>query len=59
MWVLGRYFPTAVFLSDALNHASMVRGMLHAGVERQVFPHNDVDAVARALSARCRRAAPP
>ena len=40
--VLPRLFPGLVILSDALNHASMIEGIRHAGCERHIFRHNDV-----------------
>jgi 5-aminolevulinate synthase len=39
---LGRLIPDCVIFSDALNHASMIEGIRHAGCERRVFRHNDV-----------------
>ena len=39
--VMARLFPGLVILSDALNHASMIEGIRHAGCERHVFRHND------------------
>ena len=40
--VMARLFPGLVILSDALNHASMIEGIRHAGCERHVFAHNDL-----------------
>lgn len=40
---LGRLIPDCVIFSDALNHASMIEGIRHAGCERRVFRHNDID----------------
>ena len=40
--VLPRLFPGLVILSDALNHASMIEGIRHAGCERHIFRHNDM-----------------
>ena len=40
--VMERLFPGLVILSDALNHASMIEGIRHAGCERHVFAHNDL-----------------
>lgn len=40
--VLGRRLPEPVFLSDELNHASMILGMRASGAQRRVFRHNDV-----------------
>jgi 8-amino-7-oxononanoate synthase len=38
-------------LSDALNHASLIDGIRMSGARRLVFPHNDLEAVERALRA--------
>ena len=40
--VTAKLFPGLVILSDALNHASMIEGIRHAGCERHVFRHNDL-----------------
>ena len=39
---LGKLLPGLVVFSDALNHASMIEGIRHGGVEKRVFRHNDV-----------------
>ncbi len=39
---LPQLFPGLVILSDAMNHASMIQGIRHAGCERHVFRHNDM-----------------
>ena len=41
-----------VIFSDERNHASLIDGIRLSAAERVVFPHNDVEALARALSAR-------
>ena len=46
---LGKLLPGAVIFSDELNHASMINGIRHAGCERQIFRHNDVEDLARKL----------
>ena len=44
-------FPEAgdTILSDERNHASLIDGIRLSGVKRVVFPHTDVDALARVL----------
>lgn len=39
---LGKLLPGLIVFSDALNHASMIEGIRHAGVEKRVFRHNDM-----------------
>jgi 5-aminolevulinate synthase len=46
---LARLFPGLVILSDALNHASMIEGIRHAGCERHIFRHNDMADLRRLL----------
>ncbi|WP_371495361.1 5-aminolevulinate synthase [Kitasatospora sp. NBC_00374] len=41
LYVLGRHLPDPVFLSDRLNHASMILAMRASGAERRIFAHND------------------
>ncbi len=38
-------------LSDAQNHASLIDGLRMSGARRLIFPHNDLEAVERALRA--------
>ncbi len=38
-----------VIISDAHNHASLIDGMRLSSARRHIIPHNDVDAVRRAL----------
>ena len=40
---LGKILPDCVFISDTLNHASMIEGMRRSGAERRLFRHNDVE----------------
>lgn len=40
---LGKILPDCVFVSDTLNHASMIEGMRRSGAERRLFRHNDVE----------------
>ncbi len=39
---LAKLLPNLVVFSDELNHASMIEGMRHGGMEKQVFRHNDL-----------------
>ncbi|KAK2611925.1 5-aminolevulinate synthase, mitochondrial [Conoideocrella luteorostrata] len=39
---LGSLFPDCVFLSDSMNHASLIQGMRHSKAKRIIFKHNDV-----------------
>jgi 5-aminolevulinate synthase len=47
---LASRMPGCVVLSDAFNHASMIEGVRHARVEKQVFAHNDPADLARRLA---------
>jgi 5-aminolevulinate synthase len=38
---LGKILPGLIIFSDELNHASMIEGIKHAGVEKHLFRHND------------------
>ena len=48
---LARLIPDCIIFSDALNHASMIEGMKHAGCERRIFRHNDPAHLAELLAA--------
>lgn len=48
---LCRMLPDCVVFSDALNHNSMIEGIVHARVEKRVFRHNDVADLERQLAA--------
>ena len=38
---LGKIIPNLVIISDELNHASMIQGIIKSGAEKHVFKHND------------------
>ncbi|WP_327071469.1 5-aminolevulinate synthase [Kitasatospora sp. NBC_01302] len=40
--VLAGRMPGTVVYSDQLNHASIIDGLRHSGVEKRIFRHNDV-----------------
>jgi 5-aminolevulinate synthase len=54
---LGKLLPDCLILSDALNHASMIEGIRHAGCERRVFRHNDLGHLEELLNAAGRERA--
>src|SRR5438270_997389 len=39
---IARLIPNCLILSDAWNHNSMIEGVRRAGVEKQIWRHNDV-----------------
>ena len=39
---LAKLLPGVIVFSDALNHASMIEGILHGKMEKRVFRHNDL-----------------
>jgi 5-aminolevulinate synthase len=39
---LGKILPGLVVFSDELNHASMIEGIRHGGMEKHLFRHNDL-----------------
>src|ERR1700761_4754726 len=47
---LARLLPGLIVFSDALNHASMIEGIKHGGMEKRVYEHNDMADLERLLA---------
>jgi 5-aminolevulinate synthase len=39
---LAKLLPGLIVFSDELNHASMIEGIRHGGMEKRIFKHNDM-----------------
>jgi 5-aminolevulinate synthase len=48
---LAKLLPGLIIFSDALNHASMIEGIKHGGMEKRVFRHNDLAQLEELLAA--------
>jgi 5-aminolevulinate synthase len=48
---LAKLLPGLIIFSDALNHASMIEGIKHGGMEKRVFRHNDLAHLEELLAA--------
>src|SRR2546429_6493009 len=51
---IAKLLPNCLILSDAWNHNSMIEGVRQAGVEKQIFSHNDVAHLQVLLAAQPR-----
>jgi 5-aminolevulinate synthase len=40
---LKQIIPDIVYLSDSMNHASLIQGMRHSGADRIIWQHNDMN----------------
>ena len=48
---LGKLLPGLIIFSDELNHASMIEGIKHSGMEKHLFRHNDLAHLEELLKA--------
>ena len=48
---IGALLDGCIIFSDAENHASMIQGIRQSNAEKKIFRHNDVEHLARLLSA--------
>src|SRR5215469_3458472 len=48
---LAKLLPGLIVFSDLLNHASMIEGIRHGGMEKHLFRHNDIAHLRELLSA--------
>ena len=39
---LSKIIPNIVFLSDSMNHASLIQGIRHSGADKLIWQHNDM-----------------
>ena len=47
---MAKLLPGMIVFSDALNHASMIEGIRHGGMEKRVFRHNDLEHLEELLA---------
>ena len=48
---MAKLLPGLIVFSDALNHASMIEGIRHGGVEKRIYRHNDMADLEAQLAA--------
>ena len=48
---LKQIIPDIVYLSDSMNHASLIQGMRHSGADRVIWQHNDMNDLEDKLKA--------
>ena len=48
---LAKLLPGLIIFSDALNHASMIEGIRHGGMEKRIFRHSDLADLEAQLAA--------
>ncbi len=46
---VAQLLPGCIIFSDAMNHASMIAGVRHAGCEKRIFRHNDPEHLEQLL----------
>jgi len=46
---LKQIVPDIVYLSDSMNHASLIQGMRHSGALKQIWRHNDMEDLEKNL----------
>jgi 5-aminolevulinate synthase len=46
---LSRIIPDIVFLSDSMNHASLIEGIRHSGADKKIWQHNDMSDLEKKL----------
>jgi 5-aminolevulinate synthase len=47
---LKSIIPNIVFLSDSMNHASLIQGIRHSGAPKQIWAHNDMSDLENKLA---------